>query len=319
VRQGGVPVVVVQRGKEEMSLGTEPRIGVVIVTWNSAAVLEGVLRSVHASVVSGSIKVIVVDNASVDGTVDLVREVMPDADVVPMGRNAGYAAGANAGIDRAVDCDVFLLLNPDIRLGPATIETMIQEMRSSGAGIVVPRLVDDSGALHSSLRREPTVLRAWGEALLGGDRAGRFPPLGEVEKRNGVYRSAGRADWATGAAMLISRDCTERVGRWDETYFLYSEETDFALRARDAGYVLRYVPSAIAVHFEGESHESPALFALLTRNRVKLFRSRHGAAHAAAFWTGVFVGEVLRARRPTRRAAAWALLGRTAGMAGPNR
>ncbi len=301
-----------------MSPGTGPRIGVIIVTWNSSSVLEGVLRSIHCSVVSGPITVIVVDNASADATVNVVREVMPDADVVPMGRNAGYAAGVNAGIARADDCDAFLLLNPDIRLEPNTIETLIREMGSTGAGIVVPRLVDDSGVLRSSLRREPTALRAWGEALLGGERAGHFPTLGEVEQRNGVYNSAGTSDWATGAAMLISRGCAERVGRWDETYFLYSEETDFALRARDAGFVLRYVPTAVAVHFEGESHDSPALFALLTRNRVKLFRSRHGAAHTAVFWTGVFIGEVLRARRPTRRAAAWALLGRTAGMARPS-
>jgi len=302
-----------------MSLGTEPRVGVIIVTWNSAAVLAGVLGSIRRSELSGSVKVIVVDNASSDASTDLVRAVMPEAEIVQMGRNAGYAAGANAGIDRADDCDAVLLLNPDIRLEPTTIEALLREMRSTRAGIVVPRLVDESGALRSSLRREPTALRAWGEALLGGDRAGRFPRLGEVEIRERAYRSAGTADWATGAAMLISRDCIERVGRWDETYFLYSEETDFALRARDAGLALRYVPMAVAVHFEGESHDSPALFALLARNRVKLFRSRHGVAHTAAFWMGVFVGEVLRARRPTRRAAAWALLGRTKGMAQPSR
>ncbi|TFC19832.1 glycosyltransferase family 2 protein [Cryobacterium algoritolerans] len=300
-----------------MSPGTGPRVAVIIVTWNSAAVLEGALRSIQASEVSGSIKVIVVDNASADTSVHAAREIMPGAEVVQMGRNAGYAAGANAGIDRADDCDVFMLLNPDIRLEPTTIETMLREMRSTGAGIVVPRLVDDSGELRWSLRREPTARRAWGEALLGGDRAGRFPNLGEVENRESAYRSAGTADWATGAAMLISRDCAEHVGRWDESYFLYSEETDFALRSRDAGFELRYVPAAVAVHFEGESHDSPALFALLTRNRVKLYRSRHGAGHTAAFWAGVFVGEVLRARRPTRRAAAWALLGRTRGMARP--
>jgi GT2 family glycosyltransferase len=117
--------------------------------------------------------------------------------------------------------------------------------------------------------------------------------------------------------MLVPLEVTRAVGPWDETYFLYSEETDFALRAADAGYALRFTPESEVVHFEGESHESAALFSLLTRNRVKLYRSRHGVVSTAVFWLGVFVGEALRIARPTRRAAAAALLGRTRGMAGP--
>ncbi|TFB51735.1 glycosyltransferase family 2 protein [Cryobacterium tagatosivorans] len=301
-----------------MGSGHDTRVAVVVVTWNSAGVIEGLLRSVQGSRLDGSVRLIVVDNASSDSTVQVVRELMPDAEVLQAGRNAGYAAGMNAGMAAAGDCDSYLLLNPDIRLGPTTIQSMLEELRESGAGIVVPRLVDEFGALRLSLRREPTVLRAWGEALLGGRRAGRFPPLGEVETRAEAYDRRTEADWATGAAMLISRECLARVGAWDETYFLYSEETDFALRARDAGFALRYTPEAVAVHHEGESHESPALFSLLSRNRVKLFRSRHGAARTALFWSGVFLGELIRAARPTRRAAAWALLGNVRGVARPS-
>ena len=119
-------------------------------------------------------------------------------------------------------------------------------------------------SLLRSLRRRPTVLRAWGESLLGGERAGRFSPLGELVLDDDSYERAGPADWATGAAMLVSAECLRDVGAWDESYFLYSEETDFALRAWDAGYRLVYVPAAHAVHLEGESHTSPALYALLT-------------------------------------------------------
>lgn len=295
------------------------RVAAVVVTWNSAGVIEGLLRSIQDSRFTGSVGlvVVVVDNASADNTVQVVRELMPDADVLQMGRNAGYAAGMNAGIAHVGDCEGLLLLNPDIRLGPHTIQAMLDELREPGAGIVVPRLVDEFGVLRLSLRREPTVLRAWGEALLGGRRAGRIPSLGEVETRAEVYDGRTRADWATGAAMLISAECLARVGSWDETYFLYSEETDFALRARDAGFALRYTPVAVAVHHEGESHESSALFSLLSRNRVKLFRSRHGLVSTALFWSGVFLGEFIRGLRPTRRAAAWALLGYTAGVARP--
>ena len=300
-----------------MALEHEGRVAVIVVTWNSAAVIEGLVRSVQASSVRGSVGLVLVDNASRDETVGIVRELMPEAGVVQMGRNAGYAAGMNAGIEHAGDCEAYLLLNPDIRLAPTTIQTMLDELRESGAGIVVPRLVDQTGSLRFSLRREPTVLRAWGEALLGGRLAGRHPRLGEMEMRATSYAEPAGADWATGAAMLISRACSARVGVWNESFFLYSEETDFALRARDEGFALWYTPRAVAVHFEGESHESPALFSLLTRNRVKLFRSRHGVIRTAAFWSAVLVGEIIRAKRPTRRAAAWALLGRTRAVAGP--
>ncbi len=300
-----------------MSLRHEPRIAVVVITWNSALVIEGLLQSVLNSRFNGSLRLIVVDNASTDETLDIVRAGCPDVDLVQTGRNAGYAAGANAGIVRAADCDAVLLLNPDIRLEQDSIQVMFDELLASGAGIVVPRLADEFGRLRLSLRREPTVLRAWGEALLGGDRAGRYARLGEVETRAAVYERPASADWATGAAMLISRECSQSVGSWDESFFLYSEETDFALRARDAGFGLRYTPRAGMVHFEGESHETSALFSLLTMNRVKLFRSRHGATRTAAFWSGVLVGELLRLRRPTRRAAAWALLGRTGRVARP--
>lgn len=300
-----------------MSLTGGAHVGVIVVTWNSSSVIEALLASVRESAFNGTVRVIVVDNASHDDTVQLIHRVAPDADVIRMGRNAGYAAGMNAGMALAGDCDSVLLLNPDIRLERNALQAMQDEMRQSGAGIVVPKLVDESGALRRSLRRDPTVLRAWGEALLGGRLAGRYPSLGEVDMRADTYARPGRADWAAGAAMLVSRDCSRRVGTWDESFFLYSEETDFALRARDAGFDLRYTPSAVAVHFEGESHESSALFSLLSRNRVKLFRSRHGLIRSSAFWSGVFIGELIRARRPTRRAAAWALLGRTGRVAGP--
>jgi glycosyltransferase involved in cell wall biosynthesis len=135
------------------------------------------------------------------------------------------------------------------------------------------------------------VLRALGQALLG-ERAGHIPLIGETVTRGGSYIHPVAADWATGAAMLISRQCLEAVGGWDESYFLYSEETDFALRARDAGFALRLAPDAGAVHLGGESESSPDLWSMLTVNRVRLYRRRHG--RAAVFAGAVALGEAIR-------------------------
>jgi N-acetylglucosaminyl-diphospho-decaprenol L-rhamnosyltransferase len=229
---------------------------------------------------------------------------------VAMGRNAGYAAGVNAAAAAVPPRDALLVLNPDMRLGAGSVRALLATLAIPGTGIAVPRLVDASGRLARSLRREPTVRRALGEALLGGGRAGRFPAFGEVVGNERRYQHPGTADWASGAAMLVARDCLDAVGPWEESFFLYSEETDFALRARDAGFALRYAPDAVAVHVGGEAHTSPLLWSILTVNRVRLFRRRHGRLHTVAFWLAVALNEALRALpgRPTHRAALRALL-----------
>ncbi|WP_170296121.1 glycosyltransferase family 2 protein [Agromyces lapidis] len=280
------------------------------VTWNCADDIPGLVESLVASRVADAvIDVVVVDNDSSDDTLDRVRAGAPSFAIVQLGRDAGYAAGANAGMAALGECDAYLILNPDIRFRPDAIEALWTQMRDSGAGITVPLLTDGDGRVRHSLRREPTIARAWGEALLGGARASRVAALGEVVSDASAYTGASRADWATGAIMLISEECRAAVGPWDESYFFYSEETDFALRARDLGYALVLAPDAVAMHDEGESHESPSLYARLSINRVKLYRSRHGGLATTFFSWGVGAGLALRARRPTHRAALRALLG----------
>ncbi|MDP8961599.1 MAG: hypothetical protein M3N32_08300, partial [Actinomycetota bacterium] len=117
----------------------------------------------------------------------------------------------------------------------------------------------------------------------------------------------------------ISRRCLEQVGPWDETFFLYAEETEFALRARDAGFVLRYVPDAVATHLGGDRHTSSRLWALLAVNRVRLYSRRHGPVRTAAFWAAVALNEALRALagRGVHRAALRALLRPSAWTAEP--
>jgi N-acetylglucosaminyl-diphospho-decaprenol L-rhamnosyltransferase len=272
------------------------RLKVVVVTYNSARVLPGLLASLPRSLEDiGSCELVVVDNASTDDSLEVARAAAPGATLVALEENLGYAAGINAGVAAGCSADAVLILNPDVRLGPGSIRALLEALEVPGTGIVVPRMVDGDGTLYHSLRREPTVLRALGEALLGGDRAGRFPLLSEVVRQGERYETAGTFDWATGAVMGISRRCLEAVGPWDESFFLYSEETDFALRARDAGFALRYTPAAEVVHLGGDSGVSPALWSLLTRNRVKLYRRRHGPARTALFGAAVALNEALRA------------------------
>jgi GT2 family glycosyltransferase/glycosyltransferase involved in cell wall biosynthesis len=300
-------------------------VTVVVVTHNSASVLPGCLGSLPGAMVGvGNWRLAVVDNDSSDDTLDQARRLAPEATVVEMGRNAGYAAAINEAIDRMPPTDHVLVLNPDVRLEPASVRELVVAATRPGVGITVPRLVDEYGTLQLSLRREPSLPRAVAEAVLGGTRASRFRATGEVVGDIRRYAFDQRVDWATGAAMLVTRQCLDAVGPWDQSFFLYSEETDFALRARDAGFLTWYAPGAGGVHLGGESNTSPPLWATLTVNRVKLYRRRHGRVASALFWLAVTLNEAVRAAAGSRthRAGLRALLrprSRRTGAVDPRR
>src|SRR4029453_17418732 len=193
--------------------------------------------------------------------------------------------------------DAVLILNPDVRLTPGSVAGLMARLGGTGAqraGIAVPRTLEEDGQVAFSLRGEPAVRRAPGEAVLG-QRGGRFPALGETVVDRAAYFTDGPVDWATGAVMLMSRDCLAACGPWEERFFLYSEETEFALRARDRGFRTELVAGTAVGHIGGESKVSPALWSLLTVNRVRLYRMRHSAPAAAMFWSVVVLREASRA------------------------
>ncbi|WP_084469482.1 glycosyltransferase family 2 protein [Jiangella gansuensis] len=306
------PVLEIPEAVASASAGTEPEVVVVAVTYNSAAIVESFLGSLPAALKGiDSARIVVVDNASADGTPDVVRALAPWAVVIDAGANLGYGAGINVALRQGVGARGVLVLNPDAVLSAGAVRSLLDQVSERHEfGIAVPRIVDASGKLKFSLRREPTLLRAVGEAVLGGHRAARFPRLGDMIRDPEYYVHGATADWATGAAMFISRRTLDAVGLWDEGFFLYSEETDYALRARDAGYRLTYVPDAVASHPGGDMERSPWLWSLVAVNRTKLYRKRHGPVASAAFWCVVVANEAVRAAlgRPTNRAALRALL-----------
>jgi GT2 family glycosyltransferase len=118
--------------------------------------------------------------------------------------------------------------------------------------------------------------------------------LGEVVSDAALYDAPRDTDWAEGSTQMIGARCWSEVGEWDPSWFLYSEETDYGLRVKDAGWRTRFVPSASAVHLEGPSGTAPGLRALLLCNRVRLVRRRRGMAVGAAFWALTVAREAIR-------------------------
>jgi N-acetylglucosaminyl-diphospho-decaprenol L-rhamnosyltransferase len=286
-----------------------PDLSIVIVTYNSIKVVGGLLDSLPAALDGLTCDVVVVDNGSADGTADYVAtrggcRVLRSA-------NVGYAGGINRGVREAVSAEAILVLNPDVRLGAKSIPPLLASLRETGAGVAVPQIRQPSGELDLSLRREPTLLRALGLGWSG------LAVFAESVTSPADYATRREVDWALGAVLMMSRKCYDMLNGWDESYFLYSEETDFCLRARDAGLATRYEPGSVAVHIGGQSGRDARTHTMLVLNRVRLYRRRHGLlASSCYFWLTV-LGElswlarghrssgpaVLAALRPSRRPA----------------
>jgi N-acetylglucosaminyl-diphospho-decaprenol L-rhamnosyltransferase len=284
-------------------------VAVVVVTHNSANHLDRLLASLDPALGDLRYRVVFVDNNSSDETVARLR-ADGRAEVLCQPDNRGFAAAVNVGLAQTTEAPAVLILNPDLALGVGCVPTLLATSRERGVGIVVPQMRTPGGAIFRSLRREPTVGRALGAAVIGGRVASRFPGLSETVGDDWSYQTPGDIDWATGAAMLVTRECAEATGPWDETFFLYSEETDFAYRARQAGFRVRFEPAAVLTHTGGDGMTSPRLRSMIALNRVRYFRRRHGPARSAAFYSSVLLNELSRGATGNRaaRAAALALL-----------
>lgn len=254
---------------------TTPDIGVVVVTHNSAEVVDTLLDSLPAAMGDLTHRVVVVDNASSDDTLQVLRR--RDVTVVASG-NRGYAAGINTGVERLPAESDVLVLNPDVVLDPGSVARMVRRLADPTVGIVAPRMLDGDGELTPSLRREPTILRAIGLGFTG------WPPFAEDIWVSDLYDRPAVAGWATGAVLLVRRECHDRLGGWDERFFLYSEETDFSIRARQHGWQTVYEPTAVARHIGSHSGWNDRLYTMQILNRVRVYGLHHSAAKAWVYF-----------------------------------
>jgi GT2 family glycosyltransferase len=280
------------------------KLAVAIVTYNSASVLPGLLDSLGSGLEGvDNHEVIVVDNDSRDSSADIAEAHSIGARVIRTGRNGGYAAGINAAA-ATLDADTdILVLNPDVRLKPGCGQALSRLASKGSVGIVVPQILNEDETVARFLRREPSIVTSWSDALLGTRLAAQIG-LGEIVADEAIYQSGGTVEWATGAALCISAEARRKVGDWDETFFLYSEEVDYMERVRRSGLDVLYTIEARAVHIGGEYHENTYLSALMTANRIRYYARHHGPLATLIFRLGIVVGETMRAALgPGHRAA----------------
>lgn len=273
-------------------------LSLLIVSWNVAPLLRECLLSLCAlpcvsmgvdgspRLAEGRIQVVVVDNASTDGTVEMLRRDFPWVEVISSPTNLGFTAGNNLGLARCRGRFI-LLLNPDTRFlvvdGVDPLVEMLTYLRAHPTvGLVGPRLIYGDGRLQPSRRRFPNLAMALMESTLLEEwfphnrwaRAYRMEdlPLDGPQK----------VDWVTGAAMLVRREAWQEVGPFDEAFFMYSEELDWCCRFRQAGWEIAYLPQAVIVHYEGRSSEQAvaARHIHFETSKILYFQKYHGRLQA---------------------------------------
>jgi GT2 family glycosyltransferase len=228
---------------------TPPALDIVIVTAaGSQPHIRACLESLRASPLTlGDQRVMVVDNASSDGTEAVVRD-FAGVSWLPLGRNVGFSAASNAGV-RATWGEHVLLLNPDAAVGPGTLDTCVRRLRTDAQiGILGCRLLDRSGIADPNAKR---TLPTRGSALRRLSFADRVLGPSDYHTPSVAFAEHGRVEAVSGAFMMVRRAAFEQIGLLDEGYWMYGEDLDLCARAGAAGWVVWYEGGATALHVKG--------------------------------------------------------------------
>lgn len=298
---------------------TTPDASVVIVSFNTRDVLRECLQTLAAQADGVRYEAIVVDNASRDGSADMVAREFPDAALLRSDVNLGFAAANNRGFAIARGRYV-VLLNSDAFLHPGALPRALSHMEADPhAGLGGARLVGRDGSWQPSARAFPSCLN---ELLTISGLGARFPRsrfFGRFDRTWADADVAAPVDWVPGAFSIVPRDLLERVGYFDERFFLYYEEVDLCRRIRHAGRSVWYWPDVVVAHLGGESSRTVGLTmsaagAQLTlwrmRSELLYYRKHHGRLGASAamrtewLWHAARAARHGRSRDPRRRARA---------------
>jgi GT2 family glycosyltransferase len=227
-------------------MATAATLDVVIVSYRCESLLRDCLTTLLANAPEAGMRVEVVDNASGDGTAEMVRREFPQVALTVSDENVGFGAANNAGI-AAGEAPYVLVLNPDTRITPGALDSLLALLeREPRVGMAGPRLELDDGTFdHASRRGFPTPLGALGH-FTGLGRGERAPAALSQYRATDV--EAGPVDAINGAFMLIRRAALDQVGGFDERYWMYMEDLDLCFRFAEAGWATWYEPSVTVIH-----------------------------------------------------------------------
>jgi GT2 family glycosyltransferase len=260
-------------------------ISAIVISYNTCAMTLDCLASLRAALKGIPSEVIVVDNASSDGSATAIREKFPEVRLIESKQNAGFGAANNEAM-RLATGEFFLLLNSDAFPEETAIATLLAYLREHPrVGAVGPRLLNGDGSLQVSCHPFPSPLFAWRENL--------WLASGYSRWAHDTVRSV---DFLIGACLLVRRATYEEVGGFDETFFMYSEEADWERRMRDAGWDRVFVPEARVTHLGGASgaKEEARIRRHFFESLDHYERKHHGLAGLILFRAAMVAGCAMR-------------------------
>jgi GT2 family glycosyltransferase len=273
-------------------------LAIIIVSFNARADLEECLASVHAHPpASTPYEIVVVDNASTDGSPAMVRDRWPSARLIALPENVGFARANNIGI-RETHGDLVLLLNSDTVVPESALDGLIAALRAdTDAAIAGPRLIDAQGVPEVSFGRMVGPFNELRQKLIGRLYTRRAPLV--AARVDAALRQRAYHDWVSGACLLVWRADAEAAGLLDERYFMYLEDVDFCAAVRARGRRVLFVPDVQIVHLRGRSRSSaPRATATAYRRSQLAFYAKHHPAWSR--WLRLYLR--LRGKLPKRLA-----------------
>ncbi|SDL07464.1 hypothetical protein SAMN05421823_104306 [Catalinimonas alkaloidigena] len=251
-------------------------LSIIIVNWNTKALLHDCLRSLYSDIQHHSFEVIVVDNHSSDGSPDMVREDFPQVVLVANEDNRGFAAANNQALRRAKG-DHLLLLNPDTKVIDGAIDRMLAFSQAHPtAGIITCKLFNGDGSLQKSVNTFYGFWKSFVENRFVIGLLQRFHMQKRFFMSYWDHQQTIEIDWAHGAVMLFSREVFDKVGLLDEQFYIYAEEMDYFLRVSKAGFQSWFVADAHIIHY-GQSSSRQRRSAMFIQNYKSfyLFLKKH--------------------------------------------
>jgi GT2 family glycosyltransferase len=260
-------------------------ICVVVVSYNSR---ERLRTCVEGLAGRPGIEVVVVDNASPDGSLEAIEDLPVTG--LQLDRNGGFAHGCNAGW-RTRKGDFVLFLNPDATIAEADVRRLASVLDAEPrVAAVAPKILHSTGELDFSQRRFPRLRSTYAQAFFLHRVFARALWADETVRRLEEYERPGSPEWVSGACMLVRRRALEELGGLDESFFLYCEDTDLCRRLWDAGHEVRFEPTATAVHEGGASAPRPSLIPVLVSSRVRYASKHRGRLAALLERIGIALG-----------------------------
>lgn len=245
-------------------------LSIVILNYKSKNMVKECLRGIKSVGINLNYEIIVVDNASGDGIGKMLKENFPDVKFIVSPENVGFAAGNNLGI-KAANGRYVLIMNPDIAIFQGSVEALVKYMDTHpDVGLAGPKLLNPDGTVQYSVCRFPgRFTPLYRRTPLGRTEAGKRE-IARYLMKDWDHGEAREVDWMLGACLIVRRESLEKVGLFDERFFLYFEDTDWCRRFWEAGWKVAYAPESSMVHFHRRESAESSLLASLFKKTTQI-------------------------------------------------